>query len=286
MTPSQAKALARQVLEDVFVLPYFSTEQLVMMKTLEQSIWPRKLPPQSNAEANTETNTESNVMLLDGVSGCGITTLFRTLHQRLPNSTHLLQGDMYIGGSEFLDHLSDAFHVRRKYHPKKRILAPNLVRTLSLSSKKMILVDDLDVLTSDIDDYDTVFGVIRLLSEEIRDIKFTIATRSALLQKKFDSCLRLGWRRYTFRQRLTDKECHGFANRLWGSLNCKYSLSLTAESVRVPEPKFGLDIQDVNRSLRLKLVERFLRQQGAVAALSTTNDLNEYESYVLQFLYT
>lgn len=286
MTPSQAKALAREVLEDDFVLPYFSTEQLVMMNTLEQSIWPRNLPPQSNAEANTETNTESSVMLLDGVSGCGITTLFRTLHQRHPSSTQLLQGDMYIGGSEFLDHLSDAFHVRRKYHPKKRVLAPNLVRTLTLSSQKMILVDDLDVLASDIDDYDTVFGVIRLLSEEIRDLKFVISTRSALLQKRFDRYFRLGWRRYTFRQRLTDEEYHEFVNRLWGRLNYEYSLSLTAESLRVPEPKFGLDIQDVNRSLRLKLVERFLHQQGAVAALSTTNDLNEYENYVLQFLYT
>lgn len=286
MTPSQAKALAREVLEDDFVLPYFSTEQLVMMNTLEQSIWPRNLPPQSNAEANTETNTESSVMLLDGVSGCGITTLFRTLHQRHPGSTQLLQGDMYIGGSEFLDHLSDAFHVRRKYHPKKRVLAPNLVRTLTLSTQKMILVDDLDVLASDIDDYDTVFGVIRLLSEEIRDLKFVISTRSALLQKRFDRYFRLGWRRYTFRERLTDEEYHEFVNRLWGRLNYDYSLSLTAESLRVPEPKFGLDIQDVNRSLRLKLVERFLHQQGAVAALSTTNDLNEYENYVLQFLYT
>ncbi|PWB34083.1 hypothetical protein DCO48_07225 [Pseudomonas sp. SDI] len=286
MTLSQAKALAREVLEDDFVLPYFSTEQLAMMKTLEKSICPRDPPPQSNAEANTETNTESNVMLLDGVSGCGITTFFRTLHQRHPSSSQLLQGDMYIGGSEFLDHLSDAFHVRRKYHPKKRVLAPNLVRTLSLSSQKMILVDDLDVLASDIDDYDTVFGVIRLLSEEIRDLKFVISTSSALLQKRFDRYLRLGWRRYTFRQRLTDEEYQEFANRLWGRLNCEYSLSLTAESIRVPEPKFGLDIQDVNRSLRLKLVERFLHQQGAVAALSTTNDLNEYESYVLQFLYT
>jgi hypothetical protein len=182
MTPSQAKALARQVLEDDFVLPYFSTEQLVMMKTLEQSIWPRKLPPQSNAEANTETNTESNVMLLDGVSGCGITTLFRTLHQRLPNSTHLLQGDMYIGGSEFLDHLSDAFHVRRKYHPKKRILAPNLVRTLSLSSKKMILVDDLDVLTSDIDDYE--FSVLFVFSQKKFEISSLQLQRAVLCCRK------------------------------------------------------------------------------------------------------
>lgn len=144
MTPSQAKALAREVLEDDFVLPYFSTEHLAMMETLENSISPRHPLPQSNAEAhtkkNTETNpeagTESNVMLLDGVSGCGITTLFRTLNQRHPSSTQLLQGDMYIGGSEFLDHLSDAFHVRRQFHPKKRVLARNLVRTLSLSSKK------------------------------------------------------------------------------------------------------------------------------------------------------
>jgi hypothetical protein len=282
MTPSQAKALAREVLEDDFVLPYFSTEQLAMIKTLEESVWPRDPPPQSKAEASTETN----VMLLDGVSGCGITTLFRTLNQRHPNSTQLLQGDMYIGGSEFLDHLSDAFHVRRKYHPKKRVLAPNLVRTLSLSSRKIILIDDLDVLASDIEDYDTVFGVICVLSEEIRDLKFVISTRNALLQNRFAKYMRLGWRRYTFRQRLTDEEYHDFAKRLWEGLNREYSLSLTTESLRVPEPQFGLDIQDVNRSLRLKLVEQFLYQQGAVAKLSTTNNLNEYENYVIQLLYT
>lgn len=148
----------------------------------------------------------------------------------------------------------------------------------------MIFIDDLDVLASDIDDYDTVFGVIRLLTEEIPDLKFVISTRSALMQKRFARYLRLGWRRYTFRQRLTDEEYHEFANRLGQGLNVEYSLSLTAESIRVPEPKFGLDIQAVNTSLRLKLVERFLHQQGAVTALSTTNDLNEYESYVRQFL--
>ncbi|MFJ4156315.1 hypothetical protein ACIPZF_16145 [Pseudomonas sp. NPDC089752] len=288
MTHSQAKALAREVLEGDFVLPYFSAEQRVMIKTLEQSICPRDPIPQSKSEAHTKTEAspEANVMLLDGISGCGITTLFRTLHQRHPSSIQLLQGDMYIGGSEFLDHLSDAFHVRRKYHPKKRVLAPNLVRTLSLSSQKMILVDDLDVLASDIEDYDTVFGVICLLTEEIRDLKFVISTRSALLQKRFARYLRLGWRRYTFRQRLTDEEYHDFARRLGEGLNREYSLSLTTESLRVPEPQFGLDIQDVNRSLRLKLVEQFLYQRGAVATLSTTNDLNEYESYVLQFIYT
>jgi hypothetical protein len=58
MTPSQAKALAREVLEDDFVLPYFSTEQLAMMKTLEQSICPRD-PPLNQTQRQIQKQIQS-----------------------------------------------------------------------------------------------------------------------------------------------------------------------------------------------------------------------------------
>lgn len=263
MTPSQAKSLAREVLEGDFALQYFSREHLNLMQRLEELF----------------ISPSGEVVLLQGSPGCGISTLLRRLQALNPISVQLLKGDIYIGYWDFLDHLCDAFYVRRGNYSKKT-LPQHLVKVLSLVKCKTLLIDDLDIYITNQDELDQVFRTIRALSAKVPGFTFVLSTRNKQLESRFIKYAQPNWWSHRIQQRISVEEYYDLANRLWDGLNENYSLDVDKANLESFEPRYGLDLQEANRALRLHFVERFLQQQGALDLLSDFNDFDEYDSYV------
>jgi hypothetical protein len=263
MNPSQAIKVAREILEGDFALHYFSNEHLTLMQRLEESL----LSP------------KGEVILLQGSAGCGLTTLLRRLQAQHPTATHMLKGDIYIGYWDFVDHLCDAFNIRRGDY-RKKLLPAHLLRVLSLTKRKVLLIDDLDIYISNEDELGQVFSIIRSLSAKVPGFTAVLSTRNKQLINRFFKYSQANWWSHSIQQRISLEEYYDFANRLWDGLNERYSLDLVAANFESVEPRNSLDLQDVNRELRLHYVERLLLRHGALGLLSNLNDLNEYESYV------
>lgn len=267
MNPSQAIKVAREILEGDFALHYFSSEHLNLMQRLEESV----LSP------------KSEVILLQGSPGCGITTLLRRFQALHPTATRLFKGDIYIGYWDFVDHLCDALNIRRGNYRKNK-LPPHLFRVLSLIKSKVLLVDDLDVYIANEDERDRVFSTIRTLSVRIPNLTFVLSTRNEQLASRYFEYAQANWWSHSIRQRISVEEYRAIENRLWDGLNENYSLNVVKANLESFKPSYGLDIQNVNRTLRLHFVEQFLLQQGVLEVLSDFNDLEEYESYVQSIL--
>lgn len=262
-----ALKMASKILEDDFVLQYFFDEHLNLMQLLEKSI----LAP------------AGEVVLLQGDSGCGITTLLRTLQHRHPGCVRLFDGDMYIGNCDLVDHLCDAFNVRRGDYSKK-IFPPHLLKVLSLTTRKTLLIDDLDIYISTSGKPDDVIDIIRSLTSKTTNLTVIVSTRNSQLLRQFSKCLQPSWMTYKFKQKVTNAEYSNFATRLWTEFSRKYSLRIPKISLAISEARYGLDIQAVNKELRLQFVELFLLQQGAVDALCKFKNIDEYENYVQAIL--
>jgi energy-coupling factor transporter ATP-binding protein EcfA2 len=263
MNPSQAIKVAREILEGDFALHYFTSEHLNLMQRLEESI----LSP------------KSEVVLLQGSPGCGITTLLSRLEALHPTVTELLKGDVYIGNWDFVDHLCDALNVRRGNYSRKN-LPPYLFRVLSIIKCKAILIDDLDIYIANEGEVDQVFRTIRALSSGVPGLTFVLSTRNERLANLYFKYAQPNWWSHGIRQRISVEEYRDIENRLWDGLNENHSLDVVKISLESFKPSYGLDIQSVNRTLRLHFVECFLLQQGVLEILSDFNDLEEYESYV------
>lgn len=267
MNPSQAIMVAREILEGDFALHYFTDEHLKFLQRIEESL----LSP------------KGEVILLQGSSGCGITTLLRMIQAQYPAATHMFKGDIYIGYWDFVDHLCDAFNLRRGDY-RKRVLPAHLLRVLSLTKRKVLIIDDLDIYISNEGELEQVFSTIRTLSAKVPGVTFLLSTRNEQLVYRFSKYAQGGWWSHSIRQRISVEEHHDLANRLWTGLNEKYSVNVVVANFESSEPRNGLDLQDVNRALRLNFIERFLLRQGALDLLSNFNDLDEYECYVQSIL--
>lgn len=267
MNPSQAIKVAREILEGDFALHYFSSEHLNLMQRLEESM----LSP------------KSEVVLMQGSPGCGITTLLSRLQALHPTVVQLLKGDIYIGNWDFVDHLCDALNIRRGNYSKKN-LPPHLFRVLSLIKCKAILIDDLDIYIANEGELDQFFRTIRTLSSGVPGLTVVLSTRNERLANLYFKYAQPNWWNYGIRQRISVEEYRAIENRLWDGLNENYSLNVVNANLESFKPSYGLDIQNVNRTLRLNFVERFLLQQGILEILSDFNDLEEYESYVQSIL--
>ncbi|OJT48396.1 ATP-binding cassette domain-containing protein [Pseudomonas moraviensis] len=258
MNPSQAIKLAFEILEGDFVLQYFSDEHLNLMQRLEESL----LSP------------KGEVILLQGSAGCGLTTLLRRLQAQHPTATHMLKGDIYIGYWDFVDHLCDAFNIRRGDY-RKKLLPAHLLRVLSLTKRKVLMIDDLDIYISNEDELSQVFSIIRNLSAKVPGLTVVLSTRNKQLINRFFKYSQENWWSHSIQQRISLEAYYDFANRLWNGLNERYSLDVVLANPESVEPQNGLNLQDVNRALRVHYVERFLLQHGALGLLSNLNDLNE-----------
>ncbi|AUF96312.1 hypothetical protein CXQ80_10965 [Pseudomonas sp. 02C 26] len=175
-TPSQAKLLAGEILEGEFALLHFSNKHLNLIRRLEQSI----------------LHPKGEVILLKGNSGCGITTLLRSLHLRNPETTQMLKGDIYLGYWDFIDHICDAFNIRRGDY-RKSVLPANLLRVLSLTKRKVLLIDDLDIYIANQVELDQVFSTIGTLSTKVPEFTFVISTRNKQLLNRFIKFSKLNW---------------------------------------------------------------------------------------------
>lgn len=264
---SLALKTARRILEDDFVLQYFFDDHLNLMRLLEKPI----LAP------------TGEVVLLQGDSGCGITTLLSTLQYRHPGYVRLFDGDMYVGHCDLVDHLCDAFNARRGDYSKK-ILPPQLLKTLSLTTRKTLLIDDLDIYISRSGKLDDVIDIIRSLTSKITDLTVIVSTRNSQLLRLFSKYSQPSWVTYTLKQKVTNAEYSDFATRLWAGISREYSLRIPKRSLAISEARYGLDIQVVNKALRLQFIELFLLQQGAVDELCYFDKIDEYEIYVQDIL--
>lgn len=261
MNPSQAIQVAREILEGDFALHYFTNEHLNLMQRLEESL----LSP------------KGNVILLQGSAGCGITTLLRRLETEHPTTTRMLKGDIYIGYWDFVNHLCDAFHIRRGDY-QRNLLPAHLLRVLSLTKRKVLLIDDLDIYIANENELDQVFSTIRTLSEKIPAFTVVLSTRNEQLVNRFFKYAQPNWWSHGIRQRISIEEYYDLASRLWDGLNEMYSLDVVTVNLESIEPLNGLDLQVANKVLRMHFVEQFLRQQGALGLLSDFNGLDEYDS--------
>lgn len=265
----QANTRAREILEGNFALQYFSHDHQNLIHRLEEAI----LSP------------NGQVVLLQGNPGCGITMLLSRLHISHPLTTNMLKGDIYLGYWDFVDHLCDAFNVRRSDFQRRTIPA-QLLRVLSITGCKALLIDDLDIYIASQDELDQMFSTISTLSANVPYLTFVLSTRNKQLEKRFFKYSQRNWWSHRLTQKITMDEYYDLANRLWRGLNVHYSLDLPTASLEPPAPKFGLDIQQAHRALRLQLAERVMQQQGAVDFLSDYNDLDGYESYVQSIIYS
>jgi len=261
MNPSQAIQVAREILEGDIALHYFTDEHLNLMQRLEESL----LSP------------KGEVILLQGSAGCGITTLLRKLETQHPTTTRMLKGDIYIGYWDFVNHLCDAFNVRRGDY-QRNLIPAHLLRVLSLTKCKVLLIDDLDIYIANENELDHVFSTIRTLSEKMPAFTVVLSTRNEQLVNRFFKYAQPNWWSHSIRQRISIEEYYDLASRLWDGLNEMYSLDVVTVNLESIEPRNGLDLQVANKALRLHFVEQFLRQQGALGSLGDFNGLDEYDS--------
>ncbi|VVM47359.1 AAA family ATPase [Pseudomonas fluorescens] len=269
MNPSHVIKVAREILESDFFLHYFSNDHLKFMQRVEDSL----------------QSPKGEVILLHGSAGCGITTLLRRLEAEHPTTTRMLKGDIYIGYWDFVNHLCDAFHIRRGDY-QRNLLPAHLLRVLSLTKRKVLLIDDLDIYIANENEIDQVFSTIRALSEKVPAFTVVLSTRNKQLVNRFFKYAQPNWWNYGIRQRISLEEYYDLAGRLWDGLNEKYSLDVVTVNLESIELRNCLDLQHANRVLRLHFVERFLRQQGALDLLSDFTGLDEYDYYVQSILAT
>lgn len=264
---SEAVSLARLIYDGDFILDYFFSQHLNVIQFLD----------------GVTQSPRGEVILLHGSSGCGITNVLRRLCTLKPKATNFLRGDIYLERSDFVDHLCDAYYVRRGYHQS---VPPHLLRVLSLTKRKAVLIDDLDIYISSERDLDQALGVMGDLSSGFLDLTFILSTRNERLLARYLKYAKYNWSILEINSKVTELEYYDFASRLWGGLNARYSQDVVDTVSEDFKPRYGLELQDVNRALRLSYVESTLRQYGAVEFLSDFDGIEEYEAYIHSIIYS
>lgn len=141
-------------------------------------------------------SNDVGVILLHGEPGCGLTTLLGALNALQPERTKLLEGDIYLGQWGFVDHLCNAFNVECDSY-RKNFIPRKLVRILSLTRKKCILIDDLDIYISSAYELDAIFLTIHEILSKVAGLTFVVSARSADILKRFHALSQPKWRAYT-----------------------------------------------------------------------------------------
>lgn len=269
MAPSQAVNIARDVMKGDHALHYFTIEHERIADNLSDAI----LSP------------KGEVILLHGSPGCGISTLMNVLQKQHPLLSKIIGHEIFIDKWDFVDHLCAAYHVRRE-STYKNALPSHLLKVLSLSQRKTIFVDDLDIYIANAYELREVYSVIANISNKVEGLNFVISVRDKRLVSDFFARAKANsWSSYAVPLKIEVKEYYDLASRMWDGLNTNYSLTVMKD---LGSLKFHaeLEVDKAYKRISLKFVEHFLMQQGVVSELTEYKTYREHDDHIQSILYS
>ena len=231
-----------------------------------------------------QSRIKGAVTMVTGKPGCGISTLLSHLVKYHSASVLLLNGNIFLGETNIIDHICADFHLEGT--KKAGAIPAYLPIFASATGRQTLVIDDLDIYIERECDLTEVFKFFQAVGKGEHAISVIFSTRNTRLIRNFHMHRLANWQAYDLADHLNFSDFNSVAIRVWELCNQRVNMKTpTPSNLEQTAVDCGMRLHLAQTALHICYVEHLLCSTGVILPERDKWTLKDYELELLQICY-